>query len=360
MSEQKKHGLLVVPFMSGKGGTERVIQNLFESLQNDQSRNFDLTVLSVGGSDNYDWSKKIPITIKHVGATRKMRTLAYLTVLPFIIFHFIRQRQFDFIISTNPIMWYLAKLSCRFLHRKTKVISWYHYSLKQKPIKSIFLKGADHYLAISSGIVDQLVSYGIRRDKISLIYNPIPDSDRIVKRPVEACKFVYIGRIMLDGQKNLRELLLALKNMQGNWTLELYGDTQEAGPVKTFARQLKIEQKLIWHGFVEDPWKKINDGTALILTSKYEGLPMVLCEAVAHGLFVVSSNIDTGPADIINSNNGLLYASGNTDQLTQILQWLVDSPQLPDHKVIKQTSQKFQIETYRDNFSNAINKALNE
>lgn len=358
MTDAQKKGVILVPFMSGKGGTERVVQNLFVAMQAASPRTLQMSVLSIGGSDDYEWAKNLPIQIVKVGKSRKARTLAYMTVLPFIIFSYVRKHELDFVVSTNPIMWYLTKVSCRLLRKRTKVIAWYHYSLEQKPVKKLFLKNADHYLAISSGIVQQLIKNGISEKNISLIYNPVQTSERIVERPDSVITFVYIGRIMLDGQKNLRELLKALEHVSGNWKLELYGDLQQAEPVKKFAQSLKISNRLVWHGFVADPWSEITEATSLLLTSKYEGLPMVLCEGIMHGLYLVSADIDTGPADIIEPENGVLYESGNVDELGRILQRIVDGQVLPDSTVIKRTAKKFEIETYRQNFYDAVERSF--
>lgn len=357
MSGEIKKGVIFVPYMSGKGGTERVIQNLFLSLQS-KKVDFKLSVFSIGGSDNYDWSKKIPIKILKTGKSRTVRMIFYSTLLPFVLFNYIRRNHLDFVVSTNPIMWFISKISIIILRRNTKVIAWYHYSLRQKPIKNFILFSADYFLAISSGIEKQILNLGFNKDRVSLIYNPVQKSFKIINRPDTGKKFIYIGRVMLDGQKNLRELFLALKNVSGEWKLDVYGDTSDAEPVKSFANSLGIEHKINWRGFVEDPWDDINEGTALILTSKYEGLPMVLCEAISHGLYIISSNVETGPSDIINSSNGMMYESGNTSELTGIIQDVVNNKKLPDHDIIMKTSKKFQIDSYAENFINAINKAL--
>lgn len=358
MESMRKNGVIIVPFMTGMGGTEKVIQNLFKALNSRPNLPFSLTVFSIGGSDNYDWSVNIPIKVIKVGKKRWLRTLAYAVVLPFIVYNYLRKNNPDFVISTNPMIWFLAKLSLRILRKKAKVIAWYHYSLKQKPIKNIFLMSADHYLAISSGIVDQLVKLGVSENQISLIYNPIPTSTYVVDRPQKKIKFIYIGRIMLDGQKNIKELLYGLKNVKGSWQLDLYGDSTQSLPVKQLADKLDLSSKLIWHEFVEDPWSHMENATALVLTSKYEGLPMVLCEAISHGVFIVSSDVETGPSDIVDVTNGLLFNSGDVDQLSNILQEIVDGRVLPSQQSIKNSAKKFEIETYTTNFCEAVNKVL--
>lgn len=342
--------------MTGYGGTETVIENLFNARQ-DVNPSYSLKVYSIGGSFDYGWAKNVNIDIKWISKRRKLRDLYALTIMPMNIFNYLYREKPDFVISTNPVLWYLAKKCLKLMHRNTPVIGWYHYSIDQKPIKSLFLKAADYYLAISSGIKDQLIERGIAANKIFLVLNPITTDGHLIKRP-DSVHFVYMGRTMLDGQKNLRELIDGLKLVRGHWVLDLYGSETQTAPVKTYAKQKGIAKHLVWHGFVNDPWSYIDRATALVLTSKYEGLPMVLCEAISHGIYCVSADTSTGPRDIINNQNGKLYSLGNVNELAKILQRIVDGDSLPAQEQIQQTAQQFLPNQYLRRFNNAIETIL--
>lgn len=352
-----KKGILVVPFMTGYGGTETVISNLFKARKASQ-QNFKLKVYSIGGSINYGWTKDVDIDVKWINKKRKVRDLYALTIMPFNLFSYIKREHPAFIISTNPVIWYLSKECLRLLHRNTPVIAWYHYSIAQKPIKRLFLNAADYYLAISSGIRRQLISKGIPDDHIFLVLNPITTDGHLIKRP-NNIHFVYMGRLMLDGQKNLRELINALALLKGRWVLDLYGNETQAREVKAYANAKGIANNIIWHGFVNNPWEKLDQATALLLTSKYEGLPMVLCEAISHGVYCVSANVSTGPEDIINSKNGDLYSPGDEEKLAEILQDIVNGKKLPTQHNIQETATKFLPDEYLKRFNEAITIILN-
>lgn len=348
-----KKGIIFVPFMTGKGGTETVIHNLFKAFANDDQ--FSLKVYSIGGSDDYGWTEGVNVKSQSISKHRTIRTLYYATLLPTKIHQVIAKEQPDFVISTNPIMWYLAKKSLLFMKKSTPVIAWYHYSLSQKPIKQFLLKSADFFLAISTGIKRQLMDLGINEHKIFLVYNPIDSNYAIIPRPSDGTHFIYLGRVNLDGQKNVRELIDGLSGVKGRWLLDIYGDDKKADPVKKYIAEKGIENHVNWKGFVNDPWNSITSATSLVLTSKYEGLPMVLCEAISHGIFCVSSDIETGPSDIINNYNGKLYPSGDIKQLTSILQNIVDEPQkLPKQSTIISTSNKFSLLNYHKYFHQAL------
>lgn len=352
-----KKGILIVPFMTGYGGTETVIKNLYESRKL-KEQPFNLKVYSIGGSFDYSWAENVEKDIKWISNSRKVRDLYALTLMPFAMLRYLKREQPDFVISTNPVIWFLAKRILNLLGSEAPVIAWYHYSISQKPIKALFLKSADYYLAISSGIKRQLIERGISADRIFLIFNPVTTDNHLIKRTTGKTKFIYLGRLMLDGQKNLRELLTALSSVQGNWSLDLYGSEDKAEVVKNYAKTLGIYSKIVWHGFVDNPWKAVDNATALVLTSKYEGLPMVLCEAISHGVYVVSANTSTGPEDIVIPDNGKLYSLGNYEELSAILQSIVNGPRLPNQSVIQNTAQKFSPDAYIARFNNAIMKII--
>lgn len=348
-----KKGIIFVPFMTGKGGTETVIHNLFRAFTNDDD--FSLKVFSIGGSDDYGWTQGVNIKTQTISSHRIIRTLYYATFLPIKIYHTLLKENPDFVISTNPVMWYFAKKSLLFMKKDTPVIAWYHYSLKQKPIKQFLLKSADFFLAISTGIKKQLIDLGIDNQNIFLVYNPIDSNHIIIPRPTDIPHFIYLGRVDLDGQKNVRELIDGLSDVRGMWLLDIYGDDKNADSVKKYIIEKNIEKHINWKGFVSNPWDSIANATCLLLTSKYEGLPMVLCEAISHGIFCISSDIETGPSDIINNYNGKLYPSGDIKQLTSILQNIVDEPQkLPKQSTIISTSNKFSLLNYHKYFHQAL------
>lgn len=354
-----KKGIIFVPFMTGYGGTETVIHNLLygESIAHSD---IQIAVYSLGGSVNYEWAKDFDVRIKWISKYRLLRTLYYLICLPFVELKIIKKQQPDFVISTNPVMWFLAGISKKITKYHFPVIAWYHYSLSQKPIKSVFLKQSDAFLAISSGIAKQLNQLGVNKKQIYTILNPVIGKKSVIHRPTDGTRFVYIGRLMLDGQKNLRELFNALQHVAGNWTLDLYGSGENQQDLRDYIKKCGIENHLKFHGFVDDPWAAIQSATCLIMTSKYEGLPMVLCEAIQHGLYCLSSNVETGPDDIINQDNGQLYQPGNEQQLSKILNEIVQGRPLPSHQVIQASADKFDLAAYIQRFNSAITDILED
>lgn len=358
-----KNGLLLVPFMTGKGGTETVIKNLFTAYHHSTVQSdYRLRVYSIGGSNDYAWARPAKeVTIKHISRRRMVRTLYYLTCLPGYLFRVIKRERPDFIISTNPVMWFLAYRIAHLLKLKTKVIAWYHYSLKRKPVRLLFLHAADDYLAISDAISTELVRAGISRDHIFTIYNPITTDQTVVQRPFAGpTRFIYLGRLDLDGQKNLRDLISACRLLRGEWRLDLYGDETNAQAVKDFAREQHLEPQISFRGFVTKPWQQIKQASALVLCSNFEGYPMVLAEAMSHGVFCIASDID-GSNELVTPSNGSLYKLHDYQDLAAKMQAVIDAPQkIPAQKQIQATVEKLLPQEYLHRFNQAIASILKE
>ena len=349
--------LIVTPFMTGAGGTETVMTNLFDIYRQQGRSDLQVSMVNIGGTNHTEWLRNVPVHIIKLADKRFLRTLEYALFLPIILYHLLRRYPADIVISTNPVIWFLMSKIIHWTRRKTKVIAWYHYSLKSKPVKKKLLLGADYYWAISSGIEQQLIMSGIAPDKITLVYNPIKPVSKNIARSSDGINFIYIGRVMLAGQKNLQELLVSLRGLVGKWHLDVFGDGPDLPALKQLAEQLSINDNIIWHGFNKQPWQNIVTVDALLLTSTYEGLPMVLNEAIARGVYVISSDADTGPADIVKAGiNGELYHLGDTKQLHNKLQSLIDGKQLPDQITIKQSIS----EMYEVNYYIKIEKSLFE
>lgn len=124
---------------------------------------------------------------------------------------------------------------------------------------------------------------------------------------------IAVGRF--DYQKGFDDLIKAWKIIAvkyPEWKLDIYGE----GPLKQKMKFQIYEMHLSNHIFLHNPIKNImkaymNSGIVL-MTSRYEGLPMVLLEAQACGLPVVSYACKCGPRDIISENkNGFLVAEGD-------------------------------------------------
>ncbi|RYL95184.1 lipopolysaccharide 1,6-galactosyltransferase [Sporolactobacillus sp. THM7-4] len=345
--------MFVLPHVSGKGGIETVVKTVVNEFK--EKKIFNSFLLILGGSDNKVWLNGLNVNYRETAylKSKELRIIPYL----YFIFKYVKQEKPDVIIGLSPVMCLLLKLVRKITDKKFTIVSWIHFSLNIDMIgnKKKLIKYADYHLSISTGITTQLIDLGINPSRIFTIFNPVEPTKKTIPRPRDMVVFVYIGRVIFEGQKRLKDLLTALSSTNEKWKLEVIGDGKDLKLCKQYSKQLKINDKIVWHGWLSNPWERVNLATALVLTSEYEGLPMVLAEAISRGIYCISSDCETGPRDIIRQNvNGELYQPGNLDQLSQILRGVTRGKVLPDQNKMKSSIENLYINNYINNFVSAI------
>lgn len=236
--------------------------------------------------------------------------------------------RFDILIATSKrlvmILTYLRKI----MFTKPIIVSWLHFSLsKDGGIYVNLLKYGDAHFAISKGMILQMKEIGVDEKNIYYLPNCVNTPEHFVKES-HNIKFIYIGRIEFLKDKNIKELIDGLSTLKFNWSIDIYGDGEDKLKCEQYLKDSypNLGNRVNWKGWVKDPWRYITDGTALLLSSRSEGMPMVLIEAISRGLPVFSSNCPTGPADIVNKGeNGYLYEAGNLKDFTRKLTLLVNT-----------------------------------
>jgi len=354
--------LIVIPRLGGTGGTETVLLSWQKYFSNHSD--VKLTVLAPQGLRVTAYDRPIakivePVSKIPVPAQR-------LLMIPRILWALHKNQYDDVICTTSKLIKMIAVLKklCMPKHRHFRLLSWIHSSLYDESSITISdLQYADAHLAISSGIISQMQQNKITGKKY-LIFNPVSESKTddvssmsVVNDHIKIVKFVYIGRVMWEGQKNLAKLFSALDKVSGNWQLEIFGtgDAAEIDHVKNFVSNHQLEKHVIIRGWVAKPFDNLECDYP-VLTSKYEGLPMVLIEAQQHGIACISANCPTGPDDIITLESGYLYEPGDIDQLSGILQRCIDAPTVPfDPRKIRALSSRFAEGNYFENVERSLN-----
>lgn len=168
----------------------------------------------------------------------------------------------------------------------------------------------------------------LRKFKINtvLIYNPL-NINEIIKLSKQKNKDIFfynnkslniitIGRFV--EQKNHMLLLKALNNLKKkiNFKLLLIGQGKYLKIYKNYISKNKITRMVKIIKFQKNPYPFYKNSDLLILTSKYEGFPNVILEALALNKFVISSDCPTGPKELLNNKNfGYLFKNNNLNDL---------------------------------------------
>lgn len=141
---------------------------------------------------------------------------------------------------------------------------------------------------------------------------------------------IFVGRF--NEQKGLEYLIKTWESTfkkHRDWTLHIYGDGDQKEMLYQLISKAGLEKGVKVHQPTKKIMEKYLESSIFLLTSRFEGLPMVIVEAMACGLPVVSFDCPYGPADIIqNGEDGYLVEYLNTDEAALKVCELIENPEL--------------------------------
>lgn len=181
---------------------------------------------------------------------------------------------------------------------------------KLKQRRARIMVGADRVIVVSNFLAEVAGLIGVAKEKIKVIYNSVDffGEQPIKVRPV-APTLVFAGRLM--SWKGVEALLYVVVKLKNDWPdiiFEILGDGPEEKKLKDLARELKIEERVNFHGRVSE--KESHEifarSTIFVLNTNYEGLPHSVLNAMRSGLPVITTSIGGNVEVVKDGENGLL------------------------------------------------------
>jgi glycosyltransferase involved in cell wall biosynthesis len=215
------------------------------------------------------------------------------------------------------------------------VIGMSHESYEYSRQSSRFGRVAKHYkdidrlLLLTQEDADLWAVKGL--NNVGFMPNPLPMMPETVSPRTEKT-VVSIGR--LSHQKGLDILLdawaEATRQMPG-WTLKLYGAGELEQSLKKQATELGLDDSVEWAGQTRDVVGALHGASVFVQSSRGEGFPLALLEAMACGVPCVAFDCAPGVHEIVQDGvDGLLARPGNTPELARQLVRLMQNQELRD------------------------------
>lgn len=195
-----------------------------------------------------------------------------------------------------------------------------------------FYPWADGVTAVSKGVADDLaLATKLSPSHIQVIYNPIvtPGLQKKSKAPLEHPWFiageipVILGVGRLTAQKAFSVLIDAFAQVRKSHPTRLLilGEGEERPQLEALIRQLGLEQDVNLPGFVSNPYPYMAHAALFVLSSRWEGLPTVLVEAMSLRTPVIATDCPSGPREILgNGQYGQLVPVGDSSALALAIQ----------------------------------------
>jgi glycosyltransferase involved in cell wall biosynthesis len=347
------------------GGAERVMLQLAEALSGDGIR-VELILAHAKG----ELLSKVPPNIKildlnvHNPLAMLVKVIRYLRVSNPVV-----------LISPFEVTSIVAVLAKLLSRSHTRVVvrlsvalskhkrAWFK-KLLEKIAVSVLYRFADGIIAVSQGVANDFSSYtGISIKRIVVIYNPIiseefmQERDQVDDHPsllnaVEQPLILGVGR--LTEQKDFHTLIRAFEivGKKRPAQLMILGEGEDRQSLEALARQLNIQDRVHFPGITLNPMVHMKKASVFVLSSRWEGLPGALIQALACGCPVVSTDCPSGPAEILDHGKyGRLVPVADAASMARAIEAVLDGEHaLPPESWLEQFKTAVVMEQYKKVF----------
>lgn len=218
---------------------------------------------------------------------------------------------------------------------------------------------ADAVTTVSHGAADDLSQVTkIPRDQIDVIYNPVvtPILKEKMQAPLDHPWFqpgeppvvLAVGR--LSEQKDYPTLLESFARLRTERTarLVILGEGEQRASLEARVKELGIERDVQMPGWVENPYPYMVRAGLFVLSSKFEGLPGVLIEALYCGAPLVATDCPSGPREILaDGRYGTLVPIGDVASISDAMSRALAKP---TERPPRESWLKFEMETVVDQY----------
>ena len=222
----------------------------------------------------------------------------------------------------------------------------------KKTISKRGLKNTDTLIALTENMKETMQKFFNK--KIEVVPNGI-DTERFNLNKRESCEklgldheqkiIIFIGR--LEPVKGLKYLIEAISILKTDLNLVVVGDGSEKHSLKLLVNDLKLEDKVIFTGKISN--EKIPEyltaSDVFVLPSLSEGFPVVLLEAMAAGLPIVTTRKGGLPEIIEDKVNGFLVNPGSPEELADKINLVLKDEKLAEKisRVNKEKSKTYNL-----------------
>ncbi|MCO6356679.1 glycosyltransferase [Pseudoalteromonas shioyasakiensis] len=218
---------------------------------------------------------------------------------------------------------------------------------------TLLYRQVDKIVCVSEGIKENLTEFKVaRKQDLIRIYNPVLDPSLInrAKKSVEYSDYyVCVGRLHFQkGYDFLVDIITDVKTRHENIKVVILGDGPDRDSLTTLITEKQLSNNIILHGATDNPYKYIQHAKAILLPSRWEGLPTVLVEAAFLQTPIIAFDCRYGPKELTaNGKSGYLANFEDKDKFADYINAFEDDKPEP---LASPDVSSFLLEAAADNY----------
>ena len=332
------HISLFIPDLTG-GGAERVTVNLARGMS-ELGLDVDLLVVNAVGP----YLAHVPEDVNLVDLGTRRTSLSV-----FALRDYLRSHQPPVLLTSLHHANLAVLITKRLFGLETRIIPTIHNTLSvererrrsmkqhvQHALMSRCYPWADGIVAVSEAVADDFAATtGVRREDVTTIYNPVVTPELLESaREAPAHPWfapgsppVVLGIGRLEFQKDFENLIRAFQRVKAHREarLMILGEGDRRTELERLVEQLGLQDSVALPGFVDNPYAFLGQAAVFALSSRWEGLPTVLIEAMALGVPMVATDCPSGPREILEGGRfGQLVPVENSEALAAAIARALD------------------------------------
>lgn len=200
-------------------------------------------------------------------------------------------------------------------------------------------------IAVSNKTKKDITFLPFIKNKIKVIYNGIKTKDvenwvesNLIKKDFED-QTLLISLSELHKNKGIdiaiRAISLLPQNILNNIKYVVAGEGEERENLENMAKELNIQEKIIFLGFVENAKSLIPYSDIFIMPSRTENLPFALLEAGSYNKPIIATSVGGIPEIIKDMDNGILVHPEKPKELSEAIKYLIENKEKREHMAHK-------------------------
>ena len=314
------------------GGCQKVTISLANNLCN----KYDVHILSlceIPNPNNYHVDERVNVHSFNMPLDLRVRGSISLF---FKIRKFLEENKIDILFVAGLLPAPVITILRPFL--KLKVVFCEHENLSGRDKKTVFLKRlackmSDKVVVLTKQTLEDYIDKtNISRNKITHIYNYVDDEllQKNMFCDINSKKIISVGRLVEEKGFNIAiDVASKVFKKHPDWQWNIYGDGPDREKLNNKIKNMNLENNFFLKGYASDITEKYKEHSIFVLTSHREGFALVLVEAKASALPVVSFNCSSGPSEIVRDDiDGYLVSCYDKDYMSNKICDLIENLEL--------------------------------